>query len=373
MSIKKNLTTILIATLAAQAPLTVALADSTNSEIKEKQEQIKNIESEQSQNNQDIDSIQKKIDDLEASQKSLQKENKDLEKKSEALNNEISELTEDIKARDAGLRKQARSAQMDESAVNVISNLLNSKSIADGIMRVNAMSTLSAANKSAMERQQRDRENLKSKQKENQEAINKLWENQHQMELDAKQLDLEKARLTERELTLEAQKSGVEADVAKLEAAKAAVAAARSVATESKNQQNAFQTPVVSIPSYRPPVSSSGGANTYPVGQCTWGAKELAPWIGNYWGNANMWPSSAQAAGFRTGSAPVAGSVVCWRGAGGGYGHVAYVSEVRGDHSIQVLESNFYPPFNGGPIGNYRGWFDPYATGGGAPIYIYPN
>ncbi len=30
-------------------------------------------------------------------------------------------------------------------------------------------------------------------------------------------------------------------------------------------------------------------ANTYPIGQCTWGVKELAPWVRNYWGNANQW------------------------------------------------------------------------------------
>ena len=37
--------------------------------------------------------------------------------------------------------------------------------------------------------------------------------------------------------------------------------------------------------------------NTYPVGQCTWGAKSLAPWAGNNWGNAKNWIASAQAAG----------------------------------------------------------------------------
>ncbi len=30
-------------------------------------------------------------------------------------------------------------------------------------------------------------------------------------------------------------------------------------------------------------------ANTYPAGQCTWGAKEMAPWVGNYWGNGGDW------------------------------------------------------------------------------------
>ncbi|MDA5553440.1 LysM peptidoglycan-binding domain-containing protein, partial [Streptococcus thermophilus] len=46
--------------------------------------------------------------------------------------------------------------------------------------------------------------------------------------------------------------------------------------------------------------------NTYPVGQCTWGAKSLAPWAGNNWGNAKDWIASAQAAGHSVGTTPVA-------------------------------------------------------------------
>ena len=49
--------------------------------------------------------------------------------------------------------------------------------------------------------------------------------------------------------------------------------------------------------------------NTYPVGQCTWGAKEAAPWVQNYWGNANQWGNSANRAGFRTGTTPQVGTV----------------------------------------------------------------
>ncbi len=36
-------------------------------------------------------------------------------------------------------------------------------------------------------------------------------------------------------------------------------------------------------------------ANTYPAGQCTWGAKEMAPWVGNYWGNGGDWAASGSA------------------------------------------------------------------------------
>ena len=110
--------------------------------------------------------------------------------------------------------------------------------------------------------------------------------------------------------------------------------------------------------------------NTYPVGQCTWGAKSLAPWAGNNWGNAKDWIASAQAAGHSVGTTPVAGAIAVWPNDGGGYGHVAYVTSASGVNSIQVMESNYAGNML---IGNYRDTFDPTSSAhGGSVYYIYP-
>ena len=110
--------------------------------------------------------------------------------------------------------------------------------------------------------------------------------------------------------------------------------------------------------------------NTYPVGQCTWGAKSLAPWAGNNWGNAKDWIASAQAAGHSVGATPVAGAIAVWPNDGGGYGHVAYVTSASGVNSIQVMESNYAGNMS---ISNYRGTFDPTSSAhGGSVFYIYP-
>ena len=104
-------------------------------------------------------------------------------------------------------------------------------------------------------------------------------------------------------------------------------------------------------------------ANSYPWGQCTWGVKNLAPWAGDYWGNADMWAASAASQGFKVGTKPVAGAIAVWSGM-----HVAYVTDVQSDTKIQVLESNFAGNPN---IGNYRGWFNP-VNAQGSVSYIYP-
>lgn len=106
--------------------------------------------------------------------------------------------------------------------------------------------------------------------------------------------------------------------------------------------------------------------NTYPIGQCTWGAKELAPWIPNYWGNANQWHLSARNAGFRTGMSPQVGAVAVW--SIGFYGHVGVVTEVSSPTRIRVKESNYAGYMT---VGDYRGWFNPVTDG--LIAYIYPN
>lgn len=114
-----------------------------------------------------------------------------------------------------------------------------------------------------------------------------------------------------------------------------------------------------------------GSAPTYPMGECTWGAKILAPWAGEYWGNAQDWAASTRRAGFRTGTTPKVGAIAVWSGAngyGGGYGHVAVVTDVQSTHSIRVKESNYGRRRY---IDDFRGWFNPVADG--VTTYIYPN
>lgn len=107
--------------------------------------------------------------------------------------------------------------------------------------------------------------------------------------------------------------------------------------------------------------------NSYPVGQCTWGVKELAPWASNWWGNANTWAIYASAQGYKIGSVPVVGAIAVWDG--GEYGHVAYVTDVQSENSIQVLEANYRRQKQ---IANYRGFFNPHEFLGNV-TYIYPN
>lgn len=93
----------------------------------------------------------------------------------------------------------------------------------------------------------------------------------------------------------------------------------------------AASTPTASAPAASPArtysapaATQSSAGNTYAYGWCTWYVKSRKPNIPNNWGNAYSWTGSAQASGYSTGSAPVAGAI----GAAGN--HVVYVESVSG-------------------------------------------
>jgi len=91
-------------------------------------------------------------------------------------------------------------------------------------------------------------------------------------------------------------------------------------------------------------VSTTDTSNTYPVGQCTWFVKNRATWVGNRWGNANQWPASARANGFRVDNSPEVGSVVVFLNGAqysdATYGHVGYVISVA-NGVITIEEGNY--------------------------------
>lgn len=140
---------------------------------------------------------------------------------------------------------------------------------------------------------------------------------------------------------------------------------AETPAVEGKVQEPA---PAVQSEARQHPQYNSD-ASSYPTGQCTWGVKTVAPWVGDYWGNGGQWAESATRDGFRTGKTAEVGAVASWDD--GGYGHVAYVTDVDpATGYVKVLEANY----NGNQsIGDHRGWFDASNPTWGTVTYIYQN
>jgi peptidoglycan hydrolase CwlO-like protein len=411
---KKIFATILLSTVALSQGAVVAgvSADSTDDKIAAQDNKINSINQQQQSAQAQVDQIQGQVSEIKQQQENLQAENDRLNEESERLSAEIDELSKNIVARQESLANQARSAQTTGTATSYINAIVSSGSLTEAISRISAMNEIADANNKMLQEQKRDKEDIAQKQKENNDAINTVIANKQQLEDDAQALSTKEAELKVAQLNLAAEKSTAENEKnallqQKAEAEKAAAAAAAAeaayrakqkeqqaavkasanttlqaqvqaaaqtpAATPAAAQTQAAAQPAVQTQAAAAPVATtsrptySTSASSYPVGECTWGAKTLAPWAGDYWGNGGQWAASAAAAGFRTGSQPQVGAIACWND--GGYGHVAVVTAVQSTTSIQVSESNY----NGiRSIGNYRGWFNP-TTAQGTVTYIYPN
>lgn len=413
---KKLLTTILLSTVALSQVGTVISvgADSTDDKIAAQDSKIADLSSKEQSAQAQVDQIQAQVSEIKKQQETLKAENDRLNEESAKLSAEIEELSKNIVARQESLANQARSAQTTGTATSYINAIVSSGSLTEAISRVSAMNEIASANNKMLEEQKRDKEDIDAKQKENNDAINTVIANQQQLNDDEQALATKEAELKVAQLNLAAEKSTAENDKNALLAEKAAAekAAAEKAAAEAAYRaqqeeqrkaveasantnlqaqvQAATQTPAaegaqpqatVATPAAAPAVQTqtvttpaatsrptySTSASSYPVGECTWGAKVLAPWAGDFWGNGAQWAASAAAAGFRTGSQPQVGAIACWND--GGYGHVAVVTAVQSTTSIQVSESNYLGIRS---IGNYRGWFNP-VNAQGSLTYIYPN
>lgn len=399
---KKILASLLLSTvLVSQGTvLSSVQANTTNEKIAAQDSKISELTTQQKEAQKQVDEIQTKVTAIQTEQEKLQAENEKLQEESKKLEGEITELSKNIVARNESLENQARSAQTNGTATSYINTIINSNSITEAISRVAAMSEIVSANNKMLQQQKEDKKAISEKQVANNDAINTVIANQQTLADDAQALTTKQAELKAAELNLAAEKATAESEKATLLEQKAAAEAEAKAAAEAEAAYKAKQasqqqtvaasanttfaaqvqatsssssyddssyTPAPTPVSQRPTYSTN--ASSYPVGQCTWGAKTLAPWAGDYWGNGGQWAASAAAAGFHTGSTPQVGAIASWDD--GGYGHVAVVTAVESSTRIQVSECN-YDGSGTQPIGNYRGWFNPTASRG-TVRYIYPN
>ncbi|HEO3015376.1 TPA: peptidoglycan hydrolase PcsB [Streptococcus agalactiae] len=421
---KRILSAVLVSGVTLGTAAVTVNADDFDSKIAATDSVINTLSGQQAAAQNQVTAIKGQVGALESQQSELEAQNAQLEAVSQQLGQEIQTLSNKIVARNESLKKQVRSAQKG-NLTNYINTILNSKSVSDAVNRVVAIREVVSANEKMLAQQEADKAALEAKQIENQNAINTVAANKQAIENNKAALATQRAQLEAAQLELSAQLTTVQNEKASLIQAKAqAEEAARKAAeaqaaaqvesatapTETVQTQprteikpsnltatssattvaktTAINEPKVAQPSVvtkaveapkavvsstpravsKPVVRSYDSSNTYPMGQCTWGAKSMASWVGNYWGNANQWGASARAAGYSVGTTPRVGAVAVWPYDGGGYGHVAVVTSVANNSSIQVMESNYAGNMS---IGNYRGSFNPSASG--SVYYIYPN
>ncbi|MCJ1996362.1 CHAP domain-containing protein [Lactococcus piscium] len=401
---KSLISTILLSTviLSAVSTTIVVAADDTDTKIASQDAKIASAKSAETTAQSEVTSIQAQVDTLTAKQTKLKSDTEGLLNESKKLDAKAQELTKEIAQRDESLKAQARSAQTDGAATSYVDAVVSSKSLSDAVTRISAMRTIVKANDDMLKQQEAAKADLVKTVKSNQAKVDEGYKLKDQMDTQAKTLNTRQAELKVSQLNLSAERATAEGEKSSLLEQKATAQAAAtqaaaaekaytdqvtvSTAQAASQASGGSNTPAAIVPvtptpnpaptpnptpTPTPKPNGGGGVNTYPVGQCTWGAKIAAPWAGNNWGNGGQWASSAAAAGFRTGYTPQVGAIASWSGGpdDGGYGHVAYVTSVQGSN-IEVIESNYAGNMS---LGSHRPAFNPTTTGNGSVTYIYPN
>jgi len=360
----------------ALAPATTVFADDYDTQIQNKNNEIANIQSQEADAQANVDAVQGQIDSITQKMADLKAENEKLEAANKVLQTEVANLNTRIIERNTMLENQARNIQTNGTGTNILDVLLNADSLTDAIARVQAMTTLTSANRSLLNEQKKDLETLQEKVAENARQTKTVWDNQDKLKTQEQDLNTQQAELKAAQLGLAATRATTEAERDALvgqqqeakaeaervaaqqkEAAEKAAAAREQAAKEAAEraaqdeaQREANEGAQVPTPSpggntgagtgegntVTPPGSAS---NPYPAGQCTayvwqWFA-DAGISMPTFRGNAGDWIAYAN-------SGPAYGTIAVFPPAADnwGYGHVAVVTGISGNQ-MTIAEGNY--------------------------------
>lgn len=399
------LSSIILTTVAAPS---IAVADTYDDQISQKNLEISNLENQQTSTQAQIDTLESQVATINAKSDEVVAQQKVLAAESKQLKQEIADLEVRIEKRTETMKNQARDVQVNGQDTSFVDAVLSADSLSDAVSRVQAVNTFIKANNTLIEQQKEDQEAVKAKEAANSEKIESYQKYQVQLDTQKKELQATQAELAvlktslaiqqatkeDEKEALVKQKAEAEAEQKRILAAQAAEAAAKKAAeqaeakakeeaeakaaeqakaqsdatttsttestvTESNTATSTSKATTTSTVASSPQATTSSStstssvstttqvtdtSNTYPVGQCTWFVKNRATWVGNRWGNANQWPASARANGFRVDNSPEVGSVVVFLNGAqysdATYGHVGYVISVA-NGVITIEEGNY--------------------------------
>lgn len=159
-----------------------------DSQIQDSEREMDNLQEERSQLESEVTILQETIDETVTKIQETQEEIERIEKEIERLQEEIERLEEQIERRNAQLEEQARSVQTHGNPTQIIDLLLSAESLSDLIGRIGVVSELVSANQSEMQAQIDD-------QKQLEQAETQVQEEQEEVEVAKQQLEIERNNL----------------------------------------------------------------------------------------------------------------------------------------------------------------------------------
>lgn len=226
--VKKRLSSVVIVSTVLAGTLVAPIAtfaDNYDSQIKQKNSEINDLKSKQSEAQSQIDSLESSINKINKKADELLKEQSTLREETVQLQKDIEVLTERIAKREEAIRNQARDVQVNNQSSVYVKALLDATSFTDALGRLKAMTTIVNANNDLVNQQKADKKAVEDKKAENEAKQEEIAKNQATLEeqkgtLEAKQADLNvlKASLAEQQATKESEKQALAEQKAAFEA-----------------------------------------------------------------------------------------------------------------------------------------------------------
>ncbi|MGM9886215.1 MAG: coiled-coil domain-containing protein, partial [Lactococcus sp.] len=264
---KRIISTLLLSTviLSAGASMTSVSAATTDSKIAQQDKTIASATSAKAQAQAKMSSLQSSVDKLKSQQADAKAKLDATVKEAEKLNTQTAELRDSIKQRNISLQAQARSAQVNTSATNNITTLLDSKSLTDAIQKVVAMATVSGASQQMLEQQQQEEKELQAKLVAMQKNVGEYDKLNSDLAEQAKTLTDQQAQLSVATIDYQLTITSAQGEKDKLLAEKATAEAAAKKAAEAKAkyaaEQKAIQSAAVSSSTSNAASSSSSSSS----------------------------------------------------------------------------------------------------------------
>ncbi|GAB6386220.1 hypothetical protein DAT1711_23790 [Enterococcus cecorum] len=225
---KKRLSSVVIVSTVLAGTLVAPIAtfaDNYDSQIEQKNSEINDLKSKQSEAQDQIDRLETSINKINKKADELLKEQSTLREETVQLQKDIEVLTERIAKREEAIRNQARDVQVNNQSSVYVKALLDATSFTDALGRLKAMTTIVNANNDLVNQQKADKKAVEDKKAENEAKQEEIAKNQATLEeqkgtLEAKQADLNvlKASLAEQQATKESEKQALAEQKAAYEA-----------------------------------------------------------------------------------------------------------------------------------------------------------
>ncbi|CAI3394103.1 C40 family peptidase [Enterococcus cecorum] len=226
--VKKRLSSVVIVSTVLAGTLVAPIAtfaDNYDSQIEQKNSEINDLKSKQSEAQDQIDRLESSINKINKKADELLKEQSTLREETVQLQKDIEVLTERIAKREEAIRNQARDVQVNNQSSVYVKALLDATSFTDALGRLKAMTTIVNANNDLVNQQKADKKAVEDKKAENEAKQEEIAKNQATLEeqkgtLEAKQADLNvlKASLAEQQATKESEKQALAEQKAAFEA-----------------------------------------------------------------------------------------------------------------------------------------------------------